>query len=362
MTILRHLSTTIGSLMLLTSSYAYSAYTFIDLSEKIGGLLASTTVTSINNSLVIVGDWRPAASDGPSRPIVWGDGVVRNPFLPPNATWGYLRDISNTGLIAGNLYTYSGNNTATLWQGNNISFLKNPIGTHESIATAVNDSGQIAGIYNGSTPIFWANATADPVILPLLSGHSAGTVNAINNSGQLVGNSSTGSIIQAVLWQNGNVVNLGSSLSGRSFANDINDAGQVLIQGQEGSYIWENGVLDALDNLGSGISIANGINNLGQVVGTTNSGNGYSYATLWNDSTPVDLNSLLDPEIVYAGWVLYSAVDINDFGWITALAYHPVSGTQVAVLLSPVPEPEAYAMLLVGLGLLGFIQRRRRAE
>ncbi|SFW40428.1 PEP-CTERM sorting domain-containing protein [Nitrosovibrio sp. Nv17] len=362
MTILRHLGTTIGSLMLLTSSYAYAAYTFIDLSEKVGGLLASTSVTSINNSSVVVGDWRPAAADVPSRPIVWGDGVVKNPFLPPNSTWGYLRDISNTGLIVGNLYTYSGRNTAALWQGNNLSFLKDPIGTYESVATAVNDSGQIAGIYNGSIPILWANATADPVILPLLSGHSAGIVNAINNSGQLVGNSSTGSVIQAVLWEDGNVVNLASSLSGRSIANDINDAGQILIQGQGGSYIWENGVLDALDNLGSGISVANGINNLGQVIGRTDFGDGYSYATLWNGSTPIDLNSQLDPEIVHAGWVLYSAVDINDSGWITALAHHPVSGTQVAVLLSPVPEPEAYVMLLAGLGLLGLRQRRKQGQ
>jgi len=28
--------------------------------------------------------------------------------------------------------------------------------------------------------------------------------------------------------------------------------------------------------------------------------------------------------------------------------------------VTPVPEPEAYAMLMAGLGLLGFIARRRR--
>ncbi|MBT9491644.1 MAG: PEP-CTERM sorting domain-containing protein, partial [Paucibacter sp.] len=29
--------------------------------------------------------------------------------------------------------------------------------------------------------------------------------------------------------------------------------------------------------------------------------------------------------------------------------------------LTPVPEPETYAMLLAGLGVLGLLQRRRRA-
>ena len=33
---------------------------------------------------------------------------------------------------------------------------------------------------------------------------------------------------------------------------------------------------------------------------------------------------------------------------------------QVAAIGIPIPEPETYAMLLAGLGLLGFIARRRK--
>jgi len=40
---------------------------------------------------------------------------------------------------------------------------------------------------------------------------------------------------------------------------------------------------------------------------------------------------------------------------------HPNSGNDVLVEISPVPEPEAYAMMLAGLGLVGFMARRRKA-
>jgi secreted PhoX family phosphatase len=40
---------------------------------------------------------------------------------------------------------------------------------------------------------------------------------------------------------------------------------------------------------------------------------------------------------------------------------HPDSGNDVLVQISPVPEPETYAMMLAGLGLVGFMARRRKA-
>jgi hypothetical protein len=37
-------------------------------------------------------------------------------------------------------------------------------------------------------------------------------------------------------------------------------------------------------------------------------------------------------------------------------------GNQVVATISPVPEPQTYAMLLVGLGLIGFMGRRRKED
>ncbi|OYY92748.1 MAG: hypothetical protein B7Y41_14295 [Hydrogenophilales bacterium 28-61-23] len=41
---------------------------------------------------------------------------------------------------------------------------------------------------------------------------------------------------------------------------------------------------------------------------------------------------------------------------------HPDSGNDMLVEISPVPEPETYAMMLAGLGLVGFMARRRAAR
>ena len=41
-----------------------------------------------------------------------------------------------------------------------------------------------------------------------------------------------------------------------------------------------------------------------------------------------------------------------------SLAFSPGVGNSIA----PVPEPDAYAMLLAGLGLLGAVARRRKQE
>ena len=73
-----------------------------------------------------------------------------------------------------------------------------------------------------------------------------------------------------------------------------------------------------------------------------------------------DLNSLLDADTVNAGWALAAAVDINDNGWIVGYAHNSITGAEHAFLLTPVPEPETYAMFLAGLGLMGFMARRRK--
>lgn len=85
---------------------------------------------------------------------------------------------------------------------------------------------------------------------------------------------------------------------------------------------------------------------------------GGAHATLWDDNKPIDLNSLVDPGILDAGWVLRRAYDIHHKGWIVGDAYNSKLDVTHAFLLSPVPQPGTCAMLLAGLGLLGLRAHR----
>ena len=93
-------------------------------------------------------------------------------------------------------------------------------------------------------------------------------------------------------------------------------------------------------------SSAYGINDAGQVVGYsgTAAGTKHAFITGPNGVGMTDLNSLVSQS---GGVVLTEATGINNHG-------------QVAAIGSPIPEPEIYALMLAGLGLVGFMARRRQ--
>jgi probable HAF family extracellular repeat protein len=103
-----------------------------------------------------------------------------------------------------------------------------------------------------------------------------------------------------------------------------------------------------LGDLGRGYSRAYGVNDAGQVVGYsyTAAGDVHAFVTGPNGMGMTDLNALVS---LPSGAVLTEATGINNHGQVAAIGSIP-----------PILEPETYAMLLAGLGLLGFIARRRK--
>jgi probable HAF family extracellular repeat protein len=210
-------------------------------------------------------------------------------------------------------------------------------------------------------------------------GGTASQATGINNSGQIVGNSTLnvgmkveplyGIAQHATIWNDGKATDLGTLPGGLdSYANGINNSGQVVGYSYVSfvtsfhATVWNKGVATDLGTLGGIYSFAHGINNSGQVVGyATTQTNDYR-ATLWDDGHAIDLNTFLTASEIGDGWVLRTATAINDHGVIVGWGDNTITGMQDAFMISPVPEPETYSMLLAGLGLIGAALRRRNAS
>lgn len=241
--------------------------------------------------------------------------------LPGGSNASGALAVNNAGVAVGYSYsTASGNNTvAVIWTsgaaGSELGDL--PGGTYSSEARAINDAGAVAGVgtsASGKHAFLWT-AGGGMVELPNLGGSTWGQANGINEAGWVVGYSLSGSFYHAALWRDGQAVDLGSG-NFHSFANDIN--------------------------------------NLGQVVGTDD-----NRAMMWTaDRQRLDLAGLVND--MPAATVLSSAMAINDAGQITGWAVNG-AGNRVGYLLTPVsavPEPAAWALMLAGVLVVGPRLRR----
>lgn len=94
--------------------------------------------------------------------------------------------------------------------------------------------------------------------------------------------------------------------------------------------IWENGKLTEVGDLGGGLSEFWDINNKGQAVGDSIYPNGDSHSILYENGQLIDLNDRISAD---AGWVLLSAVGINERGQIAGTGFH--NGLIRAYILTP---------------------------
>lgn len=199
-------------------------------------------------------------------------------------------------------------------------------------------------------------------------------VHDLNQSGQVAGyvldSTDAGGTERAARHDAGGIDLLGTLGGDYSRSSAINAAGDVVgyaasAVNQQTAFLYTDAAgMVALDTFGltgtDGRSEATAINDAGLIGGVFRSafeGDPRAFLTDGN-SAAVDLNTLLDPSA--AGWVLHEVTDINNAGQI--VGYGRFNGLARAFILNavaaPVPEPETWVTMMLGVALLGV---RRRA-
>jgi probable HAF family extracellular repeat protein len=364
------LSAALVAMLVGLTTPSYASYTFNTL-DLWGNLDLSMQPVAINNAGQIA--VRHPIDDMASQIVNWRVGQAptisrpasryidyKNP--PPGAAlWFAITDINNKGDIAG--YTWSSETACpycpTPYRTQGGRFNEFAPSDRAGTANALNDKGQAVGaLYNWevfgapNTPVF-VDTNGSLTYLNALS-HA----NDLNNAGVVAGDSMVGTNTQAALWYNGSIQTLGTLGGNNSFAEAINESNQVVGRAQtaDGAYhgaLWDNG---AIVNLGMETAVS--INERGEVVGAMLDSQGNSVAALWKNGVLTDLNAFLPAQFKNQGWSLINAVDINDKGWIVGILDDGNFNYLPFLLTAAVPEPEAYLMLLVGLGLIGRAHRR----
>lgn len=228
-----------------------------------------------------------------------------------------------------------------------------------SSASGVNEAGQVVGGSVGFAS-YHAFITGPGGIDMRDLGTLGGTnsrASGINEAAQVVGNSDTaeGASRAFITDTDGTGMrDLGTLGGTNSSAVGISDTGQVAGNSDTAggaSHAFVTGAdgisMRDLGTLGGTSSEAHDISDDGQVVGRSLTAENVWRAFIAgpNGEGMTDLNSLVD---MPSGEVLLQATAINNAGQVLAIGL--------------IPEPEIYALILPGLGLVGFIARQKKAK
>lgn len=279
-----------------------------------GGFVSRAT--AVNNLGQVVG----TTTEGSSFPIAFVTGSDGADMVQSRQS-SRPADINNVGQTVFNDIEFR---TPAAFLANNdgntgLVQITTPDDTPEQapVAVALNDAGQVA--VNGATfGYLWTAAQGARNLTPAAAGSR---VVDINNAGQVLG----------VLVDN--------ALAEQVFLTAPN-GGPLTLIGTPG------------DN-----NNPTGLNLFGQIVGTISfNGEVDGYVTCPGGIGLTNLDALA--AVVDAGWTDLAPVAINDLGQIAGTGFF--NGQQRAFLLTPIPEPGTYALLVGGLGLLALFRRTRR--
>lgn len=342
-------------------------FQFTDLGT-LGG--SSSDGYALNNLGLVVGGSNLTGEPSYTgfRHAFLNDGSAHN-LGTLGGSYSVAHGINDHGVVVGESSTANGGGHTFLYDGamHDLHALGNVGSFKSTVATAINNAGQVVGYVSESTfqHAFLYDGTLHDLTPNFPSGVSGQAV-AINTLGEVLINGTWGPHLYRPgigTAYYGDVIN---SLGGWDAmnANGINDFGVIVGSGRHGSqfanaYLYD-GTLQDLGRLdGSVASILFDVNNRGDAVGHAvsygwgDSGVTVIYSPLFysKETGLVDLNTLVGP-----GLALAKAVAINDAGQITGTTYNGH-----AFLLTPlVPEPNGITAIAIASTAIVGCRRRHR--
>lgn len=370
----RLLNTIVGAALggfALAAPASAQSYTAFDIGT-LGG--KATYATAINATGQVTGN--SVTADGPYHAFVTqanGRDMTDLGTLP-GGTHSYGFDINSNGQVTGKSEWAS--SLGVIYPHAFIADINGGVRavteSHWSEGLGINNVGQVVG-YIGDI-----GHTGSDAFVTAPNGLNASQIGSlhydkdratdINSSGEVVGYATFASSIYPHAYitsaNHAHATDLGTLGGYGSFASGINDSGQVVGHSETGAYSGSpfhafitdiDSNMTDLGTLGGQNSLAFDINSDGRVVGWAETGianRRHAFVTGPDGEGMTDLNSLVE---LGNGIFLSEATGINDRGQIITNA-----SDGRAYLISPVPEPQTYAMLLAGLGLMGAVVTRRK--
>jgi uncharacterized membrane protein len=372
-----------------TAATAAPSYRLVKLAPPAGAPSSVARAISANGS--IAGEGFVSSSATGNTPINFGNaGAPAAAFtgVPAGTTNGFVRGINDSGIAAGTGQNADANTSRAILTGTGgLTVLVAASGFANAGANGINNGGTVVG-YSMQAGIFGAEGTARPfggngnqqatvwdslgnaTTLANPFGNFNSIATAVNASGQVVGvaNRAVGALSNAVIWNGGTATALATGASERSTARAISSSGWVAgrtDQNVDGSYlgsVWAAGGSEyALAPVGGcAMSDLRGINASNNAVGFSQQGPCSTVGTYWQWNGSGYTGYAIDSLVINLdGWSLTAPQAINDRGQIVGFGVNELGVTQ-GFLLEAVPEPSSWAMLIAGFGLVGAAARRRR--